>query len=118
MTQHIVALATHMEPDVSAPPAERLIEGHPQHRVWNSFTDPSQQFFAGHWSSTPGKWRVRYTETELCVITTGKVVLVSDDGARNAFGVGDAFVVPAGFSGSWEVVEDCTKIYAIFESHA
>ncbi len=59
----------------------------------------TQQFFAGRWSSTRGKWRVRYTETELCVITVGKVVLVSDDGARNAFQQGDAFVVPAGFIG-------------------
>jgi uncharacterized cupin superfamily protein len=26
-------------------------------------------------------------------------------------------VIPAGFSGTWEVVEDCAKIYAIFEAH-
>jgi len=24
--------------------------------------------------------------------------------------------VPAGFAGTWEVVEDCTKFYAIFEA--
>jgi uncharacterized cupin superfamily protein len=24
--------------------------------------------------------------------------------------------VPAGFEGTWEVVEDCTKFYAIFET--
>ena len=116
MIPRIVSLAGHVEPDVSSPPAERLLEGHPQHRVWNHFTDSSQQFFAGRWSSTRGKWRIRYSENELCVITAGKVVLVSDDGARDAFKQGDAFIVPAGFAGTWEVVEDCTKIYAIFES--
>jgi uncharacterized cupin superfamily protein len=42
-------------------------------------------------------------------------VLTGDDGAASSFGAGDAFVVPAGFSGTWEVVVDCTKIYAIFE---
>jgi len=26
--------------------------------------------------------------------------------------------VPAGFSGTWEVVEDCSKIYAIFEARS
>ena len=116
MIPNIVPLSARIEPDVSSPAADRLMEGQPQHRVWNYFTDPGQQFFAGRWSSTCGKWRVRYTESELCVITAGKVVLVSDDGARSAFQQGDAFVVPAGFSGSWEVLEDCTKIYAIFEA--
>jgi len=24
--------------------------------------------------------------------------------------------VPSGFEGTWEVVEDCTKFYALFES--
>jgi len=115
MIPRIIPLSARIEADVSSPPADRLLDGHPEHRVANYFTDPSQQFFAGRWSSTRGKWRVRYSESELCVITAGKVVLVSDAGARNAFQQGDAFVVPAGFSGSWEVIEDCTKIYAIFE---
>ncbi len=116
MSPAIVTLASRIEPDVSSPPADRLLDGHPEQRVWNYFTDGSQQFFAGRWSSTRGKWRVRYSESELCVITAGKVVLVSDAGTRNVFQQGDAFVVPAGYSGSWEVVEDCTKIYAIFEA--
>jgi len=59
-------------------------------------------------------WRVRYTECELCVLTAGRVELVSESGARAAFGPGDAFVVPAGYAGTWAVLEDCTKIYAIF----
>jgi uncharacterized protein len=115
MIPSIVLLSAHLEPGVSSPPPDRLMAGNPEHRVWNYFTDASQQFFGGRWSSTRGKWRVRYTENELCVITAGKVVLVSDSGNRNAFGPGDAFVVPAGFSGTWEVLEECTKIYAIFE---
>ena len=35
---------------------------------------------------------------------------------RWEFGAGAAFVVPAGFEGTWEVIEDCTKFYAIFEA--
>ena len=65
---------------------------------------------------TRGKWRVRYTENELCVMTAGRVIIESDGGTRESFAAGDAFVVPAGFSGTWEVVEDCTKIYGIFEA--
>jgi hypothetical protein len=58
---------------------------------------------------------VRYTENELCVLTEGKVILTSDEGEAFSFAAGDSFVVPAGFTGTWEVLEDCTKIYAIFE---
>ncbi len=115
MNATIVRLNTPMDPDVSAPAADRLLEGNPEHRVWNYFTDSTQTFFAGRWSGTRGKWRVRYTENELCVMTSGRVVITSDLGDANTFVAGDAFVVPAGFSGTWEVLEDCSKVYAIFE---
>lgn len=97
------------------PSPERILEGEPAHRVWNAFTDASGQFFCGRWSSTRGRWRVRYTENELCVITAGRVVIESAAGERQAFVAGDAFVVPSGFEGTWTVLEDCTKLYAIFE---
>jgi len=48
-------------------------------------------------------------------MTSGRVVITGEDGAALTFAAGDAFVIPAGFSGTWEVLEDCTKIYAIFE---
>jgi uncharacterized protein len=31
------------------------------------------------------------------------------------FGPGSAFLIPAGFKGSWETVETLRKYYAIFE---
>lgn len=100
------------------PAADRILEGRPAHRVCNAFTDASGQFFCGRWSSTPGKWRVRYTESELCVITEGRVTIESVTGERQQFAAGDAFVVPAGFEGTWTVHEDCSKFYAIFEPRA
>lgn len=115
MSSSIVRLDGSLEPEVSEPPAERLIAGTPELSVQNFFIDASQQFFAGRWSATRGKWRVRYTENELCVMTAGRVVIESASGERASFGPGDAFVVPAGFNGTWEVLEDCSKIYAIFE---
>jgi len=115
MNATVVRLDTPLDPEVSRPPAERLLAGQPEHRVWNYFTDTTQTFFAGRWSGTRGKWRVRYTENELCVMTAGRVVITSDLGERSCFAAGDAFVIPAGFSGTWEVLEDCSKIYAIFE---
>lgn len=116
MSTAIVPLHGNLEPDTSGIAADRLITGKPVTRIANYFSDSTQQFFAGHWAATRGKWRIRYTENELCVMTAGRVVLESDSGERSVFGPGDAFVVPAGFSGTWEVLEDCSKIYAVFET--
>jgi uncharacterized protein len=115
MNTSIVLLDGPVESEVSEPAADRLLSGKPVTRVSNFFTDSTQQFFAGRWSATRGKWRVRYTENELCVMTAGRVIIESDSGEHNTFVSGDAFVVPAGFSGTWEVLEDCSKIYGIFE---
>jgi uncharacterized protein len=114
----IVRLDGPVTAETSVPPAERLLAGEPELEVRNFFADGTQQFFAGRWSATRGKWRVRYTENELCVMTAGRVVIESESGERSVFGAGDAFVVPAGFVGTWEVLEDCAKIYAIFEARA
>lgn len=118
MNTAIVPLSGARAPELSKPAPERVLAGTPELQVRNFFTDTTEQFFAGRWSATRGKWRVRYTENELCVMTGGRVVIESDGGERASFGPGDAFVVPAGFSGTWEVVEDCSKIYAIFEARS
>jgi uncharacterized cupin superfamily protein len=106
--------------EVSEVAPDRLVAGKPVTRVSNYFSDSTQQFHAGRWSATRGKWRVSYTENELCVMTSGRVVIESASGERNTFATGDVFVIPAGFAGTWEVLEDCSKVYAIFEgsSHA
>jgi len=118
MSSSIIRLDAPLDPEVSVPAADRLLAGTPRLEVRNFFAEDSQQFFAGRWSATRGKWRIRYTENELCVMTSGRVVLESASGERSSFGPGDAFVVPAGFVGTWEVIEDCAKIYAIFEARS
>jgi uncharacterized cupin superfamily protein len=97
------------------PSPEKILSGIPRTRVSNQYADGSQQLFCGVWSSTSGKWRIRYTEHELCVLFEGRVRIESIGGDRHEFRAGDAFVVPAGFEGTWEVVEPCKKWYAVFE---
>jgi len=115
MSISIIPLWGNVPVEESAPPPERLLSGHPRQRTWNFFSDQPGQFHVGRWSSTPGRWRVRYTEHELCVMTAGRVALHDSSGQRLEFSAGDAFVVPAGFEGTWEVLEECTKIYGIFQ---
>jgi uncharacterized cupin superfamily protein len=102
--------------DQVSPAADRLLAGSPQQEIRNVYADPSQQFFAGRWSSTAGCWRVRYTEHEFCHMLAGRIRIVADTGTVSEFSAGDSFVVPAGFAGTWEVIEPATKLYAIFEA--
>ena len=97
------------------PSPEKILAGIPRARVSNQYSDASRQFFCGIWTSTNGKWRVRYTEHEFCVLFEGRLRIESAGGERHDLRAGDAFVVPAGFDGTWEVTEPCKKWYAIFE---
>lgn len=115
MNPPIVDFHSSVESEPSAPAPDKILTGAPRQLIANYFSDPTQQFHAGRWSSTPGKWRIRYTESEFCCLTRGRVALEDSSGRRWEFGIGDAFVVPAGFEGSWEVLEECTKFYALFE---
>jgi uncharacterized cupin superfamily protein len=112
---NIVDFRTRQDGEPSTPAPDRLLEGAPRQLITNYFSDQTQQFHSGRWSSTRGKWRIRYSESEFCCLTRGRVVLENGEGQRWEFGAGDAFVVPAGFAGTWEVAEDCTKFYALFE---
>jgi uncharacterized cupin superfamily protein len=112
----IVVLDRYQSGESANPLPEKILAGIPRTRVSNQYADSTQQFFCGLWSSTSGKWRVRYTEHELCVLIEGRVRIESAGGERNEFKAGDAFVVPAGFEGTWEVVEPCKKWYAVFEA--
>jgi uncharacterized protein len=116
MNPQIIDFTAAQPAESSAPAADRLLSGDPRQTITNYFADATQQFFAGIWSSTAGKWRIRYSESEFCCLTRGRVALENAAGERWEFGPGAGFVVPAGFEGTWEVMEPCTKFYAIFES--
>ena len=115
MSDQIVDFRQSMASESATPAADRLLTGDPRQAITNYFSDSTQQFHTGVWSSTRGKWRIRYSESEFCCLTRGRVVLENSTGQRWEFGPGDGFVVPSGFAGTWEVLEDCTKFYAIFE---
>ena len=68
----------------------------------------------GCWESTP------YTEilecgehTEFCYILKGKVALTNPDGTTEVFENGDSFILPSGWKGRFEVLEDLRKLYVV-----
>lgn len=98
-------------PETSRPDPERLLSGDPVHTTWN--VEEREGLFAGLWQSTPGAWRVEYTEWEYCRILSGRSVLSEDGGEPLLLGPGDAVVIWPGFRGVWEVVETTLKDYVI-----
>ena len=103
------------KPEDSAPAAGNLISGNPQQQIWNVLSSADGRFHVGEWASGPGVWRVNYTEYELCHMLAGVVRLTDEAGTARLYRAGDSFVIPSGFRGTWEVVEACRKLYAIYE---
>lgn len=103
------------EPEIEAIDPEKVVSGQPVATTENLYVNEGESFFSGIWSSTEGKWKVSYGEEELCVLLSGRVALTDADGRTETFKAGDAFVIPAGFEGTWETLEPVRKLYAIGE---
>lgn len=113
----IVDFATASSPSEHyRPAAEKILAGDPQQQVCNHYSSPCQQFHAGTWQGEPGLWRVNYSEHEYCEILEGVSVLRDEQGQSKTLRAGDRFVIPAGFIGTWEVLERCRKVYVMFEA--
>ncbi len=101
--------------DVYRPAEDRIVNGNPVQLAQNLFQSADGRFNSGIWSSEPGTWRVVFTETEFCHVLEGVIVVRGDDGSEATFRAGDAFLTPAGFNGTWEVVQTAKKFYAVYE---
>lgn len=106
-----------VEPEFDHPHPERLVSGNPQRTTWNHYTNASGEVFAGVWSSEVGAWRIAMgeREDELFFVTAGRCRLTADDGHSVDCGPGQSLVIPAGFSGVFEVLERLTKHYLIVD---
>jgi uncharacterized cupin superfamily protein len=111
-----IRMTAEMVPAVAYLPAsDRVLAGTPHQSVVDGYGSPDGKFSAGFWTGEPGRWRVAYTEHELCHLIAGEVVLYGDDGSVATYRAGDSFVVPAGFTGVWEVLTAARKLYAIYQ---
>jgi uncharacterized cupin superfamily protein len=112
---HVYRVARDDPPEAADAAPEKVQAGSGAARAWNAFSDASGRFHVGHWQAEPGRLAVDYAESELCVLLEGRVRLTDAAGAAAEFGPGDAFVIAAGFRGTWESIGRVTKIYAILE---
>ena len=93
--------------------AERVVSGDPQHHTRFFFESEDGALNSGTWTSTPGKWRAFTDRDEFCYIVSGHCRLIDDEGFARDFKTGDAFLIPNGFIGYWEVLETTTKHFVI-----
>jgi uncharacterized cupin superfamily protein len=98
--------------------SEKLIAGNPLQTVWMQYADPTGKFFAGVWHSETGKWKIAYTEEEYCRILDGTSIITDAAGTAVTVTAGDAFVIPRGFAGTWEVVSPTRKTFVVYEAGA
>ncbi|EMN5134289.1 cupin domain-containing protein [Burkholderia contaminans] len=112
------ALTPSGEPVQYSVPPEKLIAGDPLQTLTPGFTSPCGRFSTGIWESTPGRWRVAYTEAEYCEILAGTSVITDEEGNAKTLRAGHRFVIPPGFRGTWEVVERTRKIFVAYEEQA
>lgn len=92
---------------------DRVLEGDPHQESTVFFNGSAGDLLAGTWTSTPGKWRAFTSRDEFCYIVSGHVRLLGDDGTVRSFTTGDAFLIPNGFTGCWEVVETTIKHFVV-----
>lgn len=104
------------DPEPRTPVApERLRDGEPLQSVLNQFSNAAGNFHCGTWSSSEGRWNIAYTEDEFCYLLSGAVLLADESGSSWRFETGEAFVIPAGFRGTWQSLGEVRKFYALYE---
>jgi uncharacterized cupin superfamily protein len=108
------------EPAVDYPKPEALLAGKPRRETWNAVEEPigAGKLYCGVWTCEPGKWRIAMgpREHELFTVLEGYCRVQGDGGTMQEAGPGEAIYIPAGFKGTFEVIQKVTKTYAIVEA--
>lgn len=116
MSHKLLRVSPSLDGQQQTPVAEdRLINGKPMQRLNNVFSNSKENFFCGVWESTDGKWNLEYTEDEFCYIIEGAAIVTDSEGHAEEVKQGDAFVIPAGFKGTWETKGSVKKFYSMYE---
>jgi len=102
-------------PEIDFPRAERREIGAPERRTWVLYESGPAGLVAGIWECEVGRWRIQMdpTEHEYMVVLSGRCRLHATGGTFTEAGPGEARVIPAGFAGSFEVLETLRKHFVI-----
>jgi uncharacterized cupin superfamily protein len=98
---------------VAKAPPDKVVQGNPVTQTWNHFSGEDDRLHCGIWESSKGTVNVSYDEWEFCHFIQGEAILTREDGKSWRLSKGDAFIISAGFKGTWETVRKVKKHYVI-----
>ena len=104
-------------PSYDRPRPDRLAAGNPQRTTWEHFLSAHGDLSAGIWACEPGAWHIAFApgKDEFFCVIAGRIRITDADGAAAEFGPGDACVIPAEFTGTFEVLESVRKYYVLID---
>ncbi len=91
----------------------KLLSGEYKTTCFDFFNDEKNGINAGIWRGNIGKKTINYDYIEFCYFIRGRAILTNEHGEEWDLRAGMAFVIPAGFKGTWETLEDIEKYYVI-----
>lgn len=108
------------EPELSWPREDRLESGRPRRETWSRIeadANGARTLSSGHWRCEPGRWRIVFgpQQQEVFTVLSGRCRIHDRQGGWQEAGPGDSLHIPAGFEGSFEVLETLCKSYVILE---
>lgn len=79
-----------------------------------AFTTAASKVNLGFWECSPGIFKTTRDKVhEVILVLEGKGTLVSDTGERLDHEAGDMVLIPAGWSGAWEIHKQFKKQYIL-----
>jgi uncharacterized protein len=103
------------------PRADRLVSGNPRRLTQTEFAAGAGQgngeITAGQWSCEVGAWNIEFAANrdEFFHVLSGRIRLRDRDGLTTEIGAGESAVIPAGFSGVFEVIEPVVKHFVLVD---
>ncbi|MFQ3345918.1 MAG: putative cupin superfamily protein [Porticoccaceae bacterium] len=91
----------------------KVIEGRPTMKTWILHTSNDGSMISGIWTATPGTYHATYSEYEFVHLIEGRIIITPEGEEPLDVGPGDAFVVEAGFKGTWQIKEAVVKHFDI-----
>ncbi|SUD76847.1 cupin domain-containing protein [Pseudomonas putida] len=67
----------------------------------------------GIWECTPGRWRRQIVQQEFCHFIKGRCTFTPDGGEPLLIEAGDALMLPANSTGTWDIQETVRKTYVL-----
>lgn len=107
-------------PVIDHPRPERREIGNPERHTWTLYEPCAGDLSCGIWECEPGRWRIVFApdKDEYFFVLQGRVRLHDAQGGYTEVAAGQGAVIPAGFEGSFEVLERVRKHFVLIDRSA